>query len=94
MGKRQGWEVLARQGMRSIAAHGGATWGVTPAGGLVELRPDGAQAVVRERDITVGEPFEVVDKQPFDGPVFVRFGGGTHAFGGALARAMRVEVVA
>ena len=34
----------------------------------------------------------MVDKQPFDGPVFARFGGGTHALGGALARAMRVEV--
>src|SRR4051795_10690513 len=37
---------------------------------------------LRERDIAVGEPFEVVDKQPFDGPVFARFRDGTHAFGG------------
>jgi DtxR family Mn-dependent transcriptional regulator len=48
---------------------------------------------LREREITVGEPFEVVDKQPFDGPVFARFGAGTHALGGALAHAMRVEVL-
>ena len=47
---------------------------------------------LRERGIAPGEPFEVVDKQPFDGPVFARFGGGTHVLGGALARAMRVEV--
>jgi len=47
---------------------------------------------LRERDIAVGERVEVVDKQPFDGPVFARFGAATHAFGGALARAMRVEL--
>ena len=35
---------------------------------------------------------EVIDKQPFDGPLFVRFGDPTHVLGGALARAMRVEV--
>ena len=38
--------------------------------------------------------FEVVEKQPFAGPVFVRFGGGTHVLGGTLAQAMRVEVAA
>jgi DtxR family Mn-dependent transcriptional regulator len=46
-----------------------------------------------ERGIACGASFEVVDKQPFDGPVFVRFGGDVHVIGGALARAMRVEVV-
>jgi DtxR family Mn-dependent transcriptional regulator len=45
-----------------------------------------------DRGIAVGAGFEVVDKQPFDGPLFVRFGDDTHALGGALARAMRVEV--
>ncbi|HET9339620.1 MAG TPA: FeoA domain-containing protein [Casimicrobiaceae bacterium] len=40
----------------------------------------------------VGAALEVLDKQPFDGPVFVRIGADTHALGGALARAMRVEV--
>ena len=35
---------------------------------------------------------EVLDKQPFDGPLFVRFGYSTHVLGGALARAMRVAV--
>ena len=39
-----------------------------------------------------GTQFEVVDKQPFDGPLFVRFGDEVHVLGGALARAMRVEV--
>jgi DtxR family Mn-dependent transcriptional regulator len=45
-----------------------------------------------ERGITPGESFEVIDKHPFDGPVFARFAGEQHVLGGALARAMRVEV--
>jgi DtxR family Mn-dependent transcriptional regulator len=45
-----------------------------------------------ERGIAPGDCFEVVDKQPFAGPVFARFGEDTHVLGGALAHAMRVEV--
>jgi DtxR family transcriptional regulator, Mn-dependent transcriptional regulator len=45
-----------------------------------------------QRGIAPGTNFEVVEKQPFDGPLFVRFGGDVHVLGGALARAMRVEV--
>jgi DtxR family Mn-dependent transcriptional regulator len=45
-----------------------------------------------ERGIAPGISFEVTDKQPFDGPLFVRFGEDVHVLGGALARAMRVEV--
>lgn len=44
-----------------------------------------------ERGIGLGDAFEVVDKQPFDGPLFVRFGATVHVLGGALARALRVE---
>jgi DtxR family Mn-dependent transcriptional regulator len=44
------------------------------------------------RGIAPGDPLEVVDKQPFDGPLFARFGDEVHVLGGALARAMRVEV--
>jgi DtxR family Mn-dependent transcriptional regulator len=46
-----------------------------------------------QRGIAPGDRFEVVDRQPFGGPLFVRFAGGaeTHALGGALARAMRVQ---
>jgi DtxR family transcriptional regulator, Mn-dependent transcriptional regulator len=47
-----------------------------------------------DRGIAVGDDLEVVDKQPFDGPLFVRMGARTHALGGALARAMQVEVTA
>jgi DtxR family Mn-dependent transcriptional regulator len=45
-----------------------------------------------ERGIRPGDSFEVVDKHPFDGPLFVRFGDDVHVLGGALAHAMRVEV--
>jgi DtxR family transcriptional regulator, Mn-dependent transcriptional regulator len=44
------------------------------------------------RGIAPGDRLEVVEKQPFDGPLFVRFGDHVHVLGGALAQAMRVEV--
>jgi DtxR family transcriptional regulator, Mn-dependent transcriptional regulator len=43
-----------------------------------------------ERGIAPGDDFEVVDKQPFGGPLFVRFGDDVHVVGGQLAAAMRV----
>ena len=45
-----------------------------------------------ERGIAPGDDLEVVERQPFGGPVFARFGTQTHVLGGELARAMRVEV--
>ena len=45
-----------------------------------------------ERGIAPGARLEVVDKQPFEGPVFVRFGHEVHTLGATLARAMRVAV--
>jgi DtxR family Mn-dependent transcriptional regulator len=45
-----------------------------------------------QRGISPGDAFSVVEKQPFDGPLFLRFGTDTHVVGGVLARAMRVEV--
>jgi DtxR family Mn-dependent transcriptional regulator len=47
-----------------------------------------------ERGIAPGDDFEVIDKQPFDGPTFARFGDDVHVLGGALARAMRAQVSA
>jgi DtxR family transcriptional regulator, Mn-dependent transcriptional regulator len=44
-----------------------------------------------ERGIAPGATFEVVDKQPFGGPLFVRFGEDVHVLGGSLAGAMRVQ---
>ncbi|HSI79059.1 MAG TPA: metal-dependent transcriptional regulator [Solirubrobacterales bacterium] len=45
-----------------------------------------------ERGIAPGDRLEVVERQPFGGPLSVRFGSGTHAIGGGLAEAMRVDV--
>ncbi len=45
-----------------------------------------------ERGVGPGDHLEVIEKQPFDGPLFVRFGDRIQVLGGALARAMRVEV--
>ena len=45
-----------------------------------------------ERGIAPGDELEVVERQPFGGPLFVRFGDEVHALGGELARAMRIEV--
>src|SRR4051812_9262963 len=44
-----------------------------------------------ERGIAPGEDLEIIERQPFDGPVFARFGDAVHVLGGALAKAMRVE---
>jgi DtxR family Mn-dependent transcriptional regulator len=44
-----------------------------------------------ERDIVPGTHLELVERQPFDGPLFVRVGGEVHVLGATLARAMRVE---
>jgi DtxR family Mn-dependent transcriptional regulator len=44
-----------------------------------------------ERGIAPGDGFDVVERQPFGGPLFVRFGDDVHVLGGALAAAMRVE---
>jgi DtxR family transcriptional regulator, Mn-dependent transcriptional regulator len=46
------------------------------------------------RGITPGADFAVIDKQPFGGPIFARFGADVHPLGGRLAAAMRVEVTA
>jgi len=41
--------------------------------------------------IALGDRLEVVDRQPFGGPVFVRFGERELPIGGALACAMRID---
>src|SRR3954447_3303602 len=44
-----------------------------------------------DRGIAPGDCFEVIERQPFGGPQFVRFGEDVHVLGGDLAAAMRVE---
>jgi DtxR family transcriptional regulator, Mn-dependent transcriptional regulator len=43
-----------------------------------------------ERGVRLGDSFEVVERQPFGGPLTVRFGDADHVLGGGLADAMRV----
>jgi DtxR family transcriptional regulator, Mn-dependent transcriptional regulator len=45
-----------------------------------------------QKGISPGMRLEVVDKDPFDGPLYVRFGEEVHALAGAATRAMRVEL--
>jgi DtxR family transcriptional regulator, Mn-dependent transcriptional regulator len=76
----------------------------TPAPTLEELEPGEAATFVRisdaepemlrflgERGIVPGARLEVVERQPFDGPLFVRAGRDTHVLGATLARAMHVR---
>ena len=44
-----------------------------------------------ERGIVPGTQLELVERQPFDGPLFVRADGETHVLGATLARAMHVR---
>jgi DtxR family Mn-dependent transcriptional regulator len=46
-----------------------------------------------DRGIAPGDRLEVLEKHPFDGPVFVRFGEVVEVLGGDLARAMRIDTV-
>jgi DtxR family transcriptional regulator, Mn-dependent transcriptional regulator len=43
-----------------------------------------------EHSIAIGAQLEVVDRQPFGGPLFVRFGEAEQPIGGELAAVMRV----
>ncbi|HYI36846.1 MAG TPA: metal-dependent transcriptional regulator [Thermoleophilaceae bacterium] len=45
-----------------------------------------------ERGIAPGDTLEVLERQPFDGPLTVRFTSGEYALGGTLARMMRVAL--
>ncbi len=47
---------------------------------------------LERRGIRIGDRFEVVERQPFEGPLTVRFGDRDEVLGGALARSMRVEL--
>ena len=79
----------------------------TPTAALSDLEPGSQGTFVRisdadpamlrylaERGIAPGARFEVIDKQPFGGPLFASFGDDVHVIGGRLADAMRVEMPA
>jgi DtxR family transcriptional regulator, Mn-dependent transcriptional regulator len=45
-----------------------------------------------ERGVALGDTLEVLDRQPFGGPLTVRFGDTLQVLGGGLAAAMRVDL--
>jgi DtxR family Mn-dependent transcriptional regulator len=45
-----------------------------------------------ERCVRPGDRLEVIDKQPFGGPLTVRVGDAVHVLGGGIAAAMRIEL--
>ncbi|HEY2209459.1 MAG TPA: metal-dependent transcriptional regulator [Gaiellaceae bacterium] len=76
----------------------------TPSQALAELEPGDVATFVRisdsdpdmlrflgERGIVPGTTLELVERQPFDGPLFVRVGRKVHVLGSVLASAMHVE---
>lgn len=69
--------------------------GLSPgAGGIFVRVSDSDPEMLRylaERAIAPGARFVVLDKQPFGGPLSVRFANSIEALGGKLARAMRVQ---
>jgi DtxR family Mn-dependent transcriptional regulator len=76
----------------------------TPSQALAELEPGDVATFVRisdsdpdmlrflgERGIVPGTTLELVERQPFDGPLFVRVGRKVHVLGSVLASAMHVD---
>jgi DtxR family transcriptional regulator, Mn-dependent transcriptional regulator len=47
---------------------------------------------LHDRGVRLGDRLEVLDRQPFDGPLTVRFSDRPQILGGGLAAAMRVEL--
>jgi DtxR family Mn-dependent transcriptional regulator len=45
-----------------------------------------------DRAVRPGDRVEVLDKQPFEGPITARIGGSVHTLGGGVAAAMRIEL--
>ena len=61
----------------------------------LRARVDSDQAILRylaERGIAIGDDCPVSAREPFGGPITVRFGGAEHVLGGMLAGAMRIEL--
>jgi DtxR family Mn-dependent transcriptional regulator len=63
-------------------------------GTLVRVSDDDPEMLrfLTDRGITPGTRLEVIDRQPFEGPLSVRVGDEVHVLGAVLTRAMRVAV--
>jgi DtxR family Mn-dependent transcriptional regulator len=84
---------------RDLVIHEGETEALDSlavgAGGRFVRVSDSDPAMLRyltERGIAIGDTCSVSARQPFDGPMTVRFGDAEHVLGGTLARAMRIEL--
>ena len=77
-------EEAATETLASMAPGDGATFVR-----VSDSNPD-MLAYLSDCGISVGDSFEMVERQPFDGPVSIRIGGQTHVLGLTLAQAMRV----
>ena len=79
-----------------VATQAIATMNVGASGRLSRISDTDPEVLryLSERGIALGDRFEVVGRQPFDGPTFVRFEGAeeSQALGGRLAFAMHAEV--
>jgi DtxR family Mn-dependent transcriptional regulator len=47
---------------------------------------------LERRGIQIGDAVQLIDRQPFDGPLTLRIGSSEEVLGGSLARSMRVEL--
>jgi DtxR family Mn-dependent transcriptional regulator len=81
--------------LEESSTHALETLGVGAAGVFVRVSDSDPEMLryLADCGISPGDRFEVRERQPFGGPLFVIFGGREHAIGGQLARAMRVEMV-
>ena len=68
--------------------------GVGDRGRFVRVSDSDAEMLryLDERGVRLGGTLEVIDRQPFGGPLTVRLDGTDHVIGGQLASAMRVEL--
>jgi DtxR family transcriptional regulator, Mn-dependent transcriptional regulator len=74
--------------------HGLDQLGIGARGRFVRVSDSDAEMLryLAGRGVALGDTLEVVDRQPFGGPLTVRFGRTEHVIGGELASAMRVEL--
>lgn len=81
-------------GVASVATQGLDSLELGTRGTLVRVSDSDPDMLryLGELGIAPGDTFEILDRQPFDGPVSVRFGRTVHSLGRPLARAMRADV--
>jgi DtxR family Mn-dependent transcriptional regulator len=79
--------VIAEPGSRALADLAAGDGGTFAR--VSDTDPDMLRYLT-SRGIAIGDELEVLERQPFDGPLTVRVGDTLHTLGGGLARAMRI----